>query len=600
MEIRTNTILTPVSKIIKPYDCSLIAQDGPDIAGKFSLIGLQSPYDSQVTGKMTILPGETKPIMYGYLGTQCTFLAIKPTYNANRAYNSSRAFGYSYRQENDCKTDSTTCGNPSSSDAFGYPTDRYINYYYDYESSYWSGSSIHMKTFTDLLILTGNEAHKIPQIFVNNPTAYTIELQMLIANIGDNVIATSLDEEILTFTGLYYTSIESDVIIFGSTTGSSQLQIYDINDNLVCTIPYSTILVIEDFPNKLRIKTTSDQYIDLVFLSTFNTKQAHSRMNWVTNNYSTRFLTDNYPSADTTPPVFGWYNPLPIAYTGGTLTKTQIIEMFLLPDPSGIIDDRDGIISRYDVTLNIIKQYSIRQFDCIQEPGVYNLTFSITDIAGNTNNTTQILTVYGGAPTINIKTSSAANTMYIDDSFYSKSTPYNYIDNLDLITYYIDSVVDAVDGNIPVSSTTVSILQVSGSSSGLTSSGITLVGNYLIDFTDTNGGNLSTSITKYLNVYTSSSISPVILFNYSGFTFNLSAMTGLTQSEFINLTVSAITESNVLILSGKLYDTTVTLSNINITGTLTFPTTSGMWVANYNVSNYSRIPNVPPSIIIQI
>jgi len=72
-----NNLLTPASKVIKPYNCAFIAVDGPQIKGKVNMEGLEIPYDSQYTSQMTLNEEDSDiPIHYGFLGNEVTFVMI--------------------------------------------------------------------------------------------------------------------------------------------------------------------------------------------------------------------------------------------------------------------------------------------------------------------------------------------------------------------------------------------------------------------------------------------------------------------------------------------------------------------------------------------
>ncbi|MFW6009474.1 MAG: hypothetical protein ACOCP8_09450 [archaeon] len=84
MEITPNKLMKPVRKVIKPYECSLIATEGPRLTGRWHLEGLQIPYDSQFTSVMELEPNsQDKPIMYGHVGTDIIFLAIRAVYGSD-------------------------------------------------------------------------------------------------------------------------------------------------------------------------------------------------------------------------------------------------------------------------------------------------------------------------------------------------------------------------------------------------------------------------------------------------------------------------------------------------------------------------------------
>lgn len=549
MEIKPTDLMKPVKKVIKPYECSLIAADGPRLVGRWNLEGLQIPYDSQFTSVMELQPQEdAMPIMYGHLGTDITFLAIRVVYGSRIQKTTSNQI----------------------------IPDKYIEWYYEDDSD-------NKFTMSDLLVLTGNDLHRIPQIYVYNPSDYVCEMHIMCANLKKNTISNVLVPNKNIFNGLYYSSILSDQVNFTpSTTGSTQIEVYNNQGDLVLVLPYSEIDSIERNCDELTIQTSNREDVILNFLSDYHAKQGHSRISWVTEDNINRYLTADNPNIDNIPPSINFYTNPQVIFSGTTLTKPQLQELFI----DTIIDNRDGQISKFDTEVDIRKIGSIRNFDEITEFGNYDITFSIGDIAGN--NTTEVKQVYmySTPPVIVYLPTSANNKMYINDPFYYKSEyDQNIINYDDIRNYYISCVEDYVD-NIPKSAVTVDIVQLSGSSSGLTDSGITLVGDYEITFTVQNQAGMTFTDTKILKVHTNNYITPEIIFNsgYVGDSFTI--MTGLTETQFIDLTVSAVTNLD--------YDTVTTKDDIEVTG-ITYDV-EGTYTTVYSIQNYSGFYNSIPYI----
>jgi len=544
MEIKPTQLLKPVKKVIKPYECSLIAADGPRLSGRWNLEGLQIPYDSQFTSVMELQPKEdAMPIMYGHLGTDITFLAIRSVYGSRVQRSTSEQI----------------------------ISDKYLQWYYE-------DNPDDKFTMTDLLVLTGNDLHRIPQIYIYNPCEYVCELHIMCANIKKNAISNVLVPNKNIFNGLYYSSILSDQVNFTpSTTGSTQIEVYNNQGDLILVLPYSEIDNIERDCDKLIIQTSNREDVRLNFLSDYHARQGHSRISWVTEDNINRYLTADYPNIDNISPTINFYTNPQVIFSGTTLTKTQLKELFI----DTIIDNRDGQISKFDTEVDIRKIGSIRNFDEISEFGNYDVTFSIDDIAGNNTTKVKQVYMYSTPPVIVYLPTSANDTMYINDPFYYKSEyDQNIIDNNDIRNYYISCVEDYVD-DIPKSAVTVDIIQLSGSSNGLTDSGITLVGDYEITFTVQNQSGMIFTDTKILKVHTNNYITPEILFKsgYDGNSFTI--MTGLTESQLIDLTVSAVTNID--------YDTVTSKDDIEITG-ISY-NIEGTYTTTYSIQNYSGFYN---------
>lgn len=593
MEIRPSDILKPTNKVIKydGYETALVASEGPITVAKFPMTK-QFNYDSVFVGKMILQPGVgDQPIVYGFVGNEITFLAISIDYNYTQSQNSSTypnttSYGSSKSSCSGNLTYGGNCNNSYSTGNAQYPncnnnsnagSGNYIEYYFEDEP-------LIRRPITDMFMTTGNEYHRIPQMYVYNPTPYPILLTIMAANIGSNTISTNINPTDTTFSNLAYTQILSDQTIYNvGYTGSTQFEIYDGANNLILAIPYLKIEVVEVVGNIMTISTDSDQVITLQFLSEFNARQAHSRMSWALEYYQRRYLTADYPGVDDVGPVINFYSAPIIHYSGVTLCKNRLREIFI----ESITDDRDGPINIYNANVVIQKQNSVLQYEKITEPGTYWIYFSIKDIAGNETSATKTLYMYESAPRIAWNPSSSASTMYIDDSFYYKvAYNANIINESDIRNYYIYKVEDYVD---TISNSAVTVVISSGTTiSGITSSGITMVGNFTIKFSVTNGGGLTDTEYKNLNIFTYPTFAvPVVYFN-SGFTDPIiySGLTsGMTQANLLSVMVSAITFNE--------YDPYNTIDSIVITG-ITFPTQSSMFpsTTTFKLTNFSGVENI--------
>ena len=188
MRIESNKLLNSTNKNISFVNNCIYAKDGPNCAGKINLGSISINYDSFFSANMTLQPDDKDmPIMYGYLGTEITFLSIVAHYNENPQ----------------------VC-----------PGDTRIEYYYE-------DQPLIKRTFTDILVLTGNEDHRIPQIYLYNPTEQVVNLEIMVANIDINKISTQLNPKYEGVDGLSFNSIISDQIFGTNCTGSTQFEIFD-------------------------------------------------------------------------------------------------------------------------------------------------------------------------------------------------------------------------------------------------------------------------------------------------------------------------------------------------------------------------------------
>src|SRR5574343_127124 len=144
--IQSNMLLTPTEKLIKPYECSFIAIEGPNLKDKIDLQGLEIKYESFYVSQLILNEkAKDQPIVYGFLGENITFLLIRAKYlplDPNWAIE----------------------------------TEQYIQYYY-------ADDPARIRTMGQLQILTGNSTNRIPQLFFNNPSSiYKVYIEILAAN----------------------------------------------------------------------------------------------------------------------------------------------------------------------------------------------------------------------------------------------------------------------------------------------------------------------------------------------------------------------------------------------------------------------------------
>lgn len=459
MRITSSTLLNS-DKTIEFYNSALIVKDGPNMTGKLDLSDIIIPHDSFFTSKMTL---ESKvqdfPIMYGFLGTEITFIFIKVTYG-----------GELFNPQ--------SCPDKSA----------YIEYYFE-------DQPLVRRYFTSAMMLTGDAEHRIPQIYLYNPTDYQATIEIMAGNIDINALPSSVVTSISStdFVGLAFNDILTDQMYGLNCTGSTQYEVMDIDGNIQIVIPYNRIDIVKINSNVITVVTEADGTINLSFVSEFHAKQALSRMNWVRENSSSRYLTKTNLGYDTTSPTMT-FKPLgnPTVISGlTTVTSSDIIYRYIDSvidfDDDGIM--RDGIINNNDVNVSIMNTVSGDIVSAVTSDGNYSVTFSISDIAGNTSSSTKPLLVDGQPPLITLY-----NVQDIMSLTGNTQTP-GTIETDDIILYYIDNIWDTVDGIIPRGNANITI------SSGLTYyTEITSTGIYDIDISVSDTASNTTSIQKILQV----------------------------------------------------------------------------------------------------
>lgn len=370
--IQPNMLLTPTEKLIKPYECSFIVIEGPNMKGKLNLEGLEIRYDSFYLSQLVLNPSSSdQPLMYGFLGENVTFLMVRAKYL------------------------------PSDPN-WAIETDQYIEYYFKDDPS-------QVRNMSQLMILTGNSTKRISQIFFNNPNqTYKVYIEVLMANLPQNNLTnTNQFTQNSVYSGLYWNSITSDSVnyILPTTTGSTELKILDITGNTVCVIPYDNIrTILKVGSTVLLIGLDTEEKIKLEFLSEFNCNQANSRINWVLEDRRRRVLTTILPDIDISAPVITWNNVLTGSTTGitsgttvlymlpsgVTYDSTSIKEIFIY----SIIDTVDGSKSIYDAEIEMLELNDFVPKITISDVGIYTVTFRTRDIANNINTQQLYLSIY--------------------------------------------------------------------------------------------------------------------------------------------------------------------------------------------------------------
>lgn len=518
--IQPNKLLPPTSRVIRPFQCSMIACEGPNILGKLNMSGVEIPYYTQFTTRMILNPESTnQPLHYGFLGSDVTFVLLKITYDET---------------DPRCQIEE----------------EQYIEYYFEDQPF--------IKRYTNkLLLLTGNSTHRIPQIYLNNPGEIKVYIDAMVGNLEETDNSSS-DSQALIIDNLYYNSIISDTIwsqiCFNS--GSSQLQVRS-DGYIQLYLDYVDILTIESVEStyELRITTVSDTIIILRFLSLFDMYQARSRISWVTKLPNERYLTAEQPGLDLFPPVFEMDPYLPTGTTtysypfvSGTITlPSEVLAYFV----TGITDERDGEIPVDNSTI-VIRQYGfIEPLTSITHAGVYNVVITISDLAYNRSMLNFNIICDDVPPVITFKPLASGTGFTMTD--VDMGSPTEGITYSDIIRKSVDNVYDVVDGPIPNSDITISIDQISGTT-GLTH--IADIGNYLITYYIADRAGNSVTYEKYLKydgcvilnsgqLYTYPIGSTSIEFRYlggigttatiniSGYSFIIASVSGETNEELI-------------------------------------------------------------------
>jgi len=365
MSCGNNSLYGPSDKYIKFLNGDLVAIEGSNTVDKQILNTLRIPYSQLLRGRITLKAGQTDYLMNHLgMGDNATLLSIAATYDPNSKIEEDNYVQWSYA------------------------TDLSRFYYFD-----------------QLMILTGNSTHRIPQLYLTNPNqTYNVTLDVMVANIDDtyNYFNDTINQYGYSFVNLLVSCIRTYVV-------NESIVINDNSGNPLLFIRLANINSIEKTGLVLIIDDSSYGTVFLKFSTQYDTDQAHSLLNYVLKNANVNINLMNPVTDDIVPIVYfnskvgntGDYIafngatagvPYDTSYGGsfstsislgtyGTASGTySVIDSNLLVNLliHGVNDNRDGTMSVTGASILINGTQSI-----ISATGSYTMTFNLSDIAQN-------------------------------------------------------------------------------------------------------------------------------------------------------------------------------------------------------------------------
>jgi hypothetical protein len=308
-------------------------------------------------------------INYGGLGTQITFIMIKVSY-----------------EPTDKRLDKKDT--PYLEYIFGTNTDE-------------------VRTFDNILVLSGTDEKKLPKIFLNNPNK-----------------KHKAKVEILACTTEIHSEELPDLVQLNNNT----FDIHDLEYSHLISDDYGTSIIIQREPNQPmasfaldrisnielngRIMIVDDSAIgsiNLFFKSVYHCLQAYSLINWTLKDPVNNMITYNLPP-DTQPPRIIWKSTFNVNFdltyyevcsecdinNKYMITKEDIIYALVdkIEDYDSVGNLRDGeiYIDSSNVTLTEVNQNL--KLEAITKTGKYHFTLEVSDMAGNIETAALVLTVY--------------------------------------------------------------------------------------------------------------------------------------------------------------------------------------------------------------
>jgi len=366
-----NSLFGKGSQYIKINSGDFIAVEGSNVVEKLMASDIRMPYKQLLKGRIILKPGQVNYLMNHLgIGDNATFLSIKAIYDSKSVIE----------------------------------IDNYITYsYYDYP--------VQSLSFAQLLVLTGNSANRIPQLYLNNPNSkYPVVLDVMVGIIDDSYsfFNDDINQSGTSFTGLEYTDIKSFVV-------GESIVVYDKNSpkRALIYLGLSYINSITLNGNFLVIDDESYGTVFLHFLTEYDAVQAHSLINYVLENPNVN-IEDVIPGDDVSPIIYfkstagaggsyivfddgvavGATSSAPYDTLSNGLTFSTSISLTTYGS-SGVInkqalrgllidrveDGRDGIVEIQDSNLSLSGPTG--QVSSILSTGIYSLNIDVSDLANN-------------------------------------------------------------------------------------------------------------------------------------------------------------------------------------------------------------------------
>jgi hypothetical protein len=385
-QIGVNSIFG-ANNYIRFLNSDLVAIEGPNTLERLIASDVRIPYKQVLKGRIQLKAGQVNYLMNHLgLGDNATFVAIIARYDSK-----------SVNEE-----------------------DNYLEWYY-YDDP---GTKHYMD---QLMFLTGNSTHRIPQLYITNPNQnYNVQLDVMVAIIDDTYtfFPDTTNQSGLSF---YDLQCNSTVNCINTFVTNESIVIYDTNTprKALVYITNTDISSININGDLIIIDSQTMGKIFLQFISIDDAKQAYSLINWIlevqdvvvqgvnmdleppiiyfypyVNNDNTKsyitmggmtagvpYDTGTNSSSLTFSTSFSLSEYGDLVYGSYTITKSGLYNILI----SGAADNRDGEIRLDDSDL-ILEDFSCNVISSIAAAGTYSLYFNVNDIAGNyINSNTYIL-----------------------------------------------------------------------------------------------------------------------------------------------------------------------------------------------------------------
>ena len=356
MSCSNNSIFDSPNTYIKFQGSDLVSVEGANLLDRLLLNNVIIPFKQILKGRIILKPGQSNYLFnFLGLGDNATFVALVPKFDVK-----------SVMEE-----------------------DNYINYTYATDLT-------HSRSLKEIMILTGNSTHRIPQLYLSNPnTLYSVTIETMVAVIDENqtFFIDTANQIGTTYTDLTFTSIQTWIV-------NESIIIYDNSNppNALTYLTLNTIEIIEQQGTILIIKDLSIGHIFLQFKTLYDANQSHAAISYVIThpntviggNYSPIiYFRDTFAPSGNYIDLNGLTSSVPynstegltfssstdLVYYGGTISADTIIS-------SAIDHVFDGISSDLIITSSHILIDGNPYTTGITVSGTYSISFNISNGSG--------------------------------------------------------------------------------------------------------------------------------------------------------------------------------------------------------------------------
>lgn len=353
-------------KYIKFLNSDLVAIEGANTVERQFLKDIRIRYAQILKGRIILKPGQVDYLLNHLgLGDNATFLSIAASYDPKSKVEADNYVVYNFAD------------------------DLSKNHY-----------------FAQLMILTGNSAYRVPQLYLTNPNAkYAVALDVMVAVIDDNYsfFTDTTNQSGLSFVGLEIGDIHTYVV-------NESIVIKD-KSTPAKPLLYLKLANINSVERSGQVITVDDQSVGTILLkfkTTNDAAQAFSLFNYVLENPSVDIDTLS-PLEDLVDPIIYFYSQVGgsgefIAFNGLTaavpyntsngntfstsisistwgtssvISKTRLVELII----ASASDNRDGPM--IVTASNILISGTAGTVSTINSSGTYSMTFDFSDLALN-------------------------------------------------------------------------------------------------------------------------------------------------------------------------------------------------------------------------